>query len=52
TCYPYLLWYIYKQVLIKKDYISIRGARFLPAGHVALARGFLDGFVRGRRKAL
>ena len=47
--YIYLIIYIYKQTLIKKDYFSFKGLLFLIKGHIYFIKGFIDGFRKGKK---
>jgi GT2 family glycosyltransferase len=48
---PPALWYVYRQLLIKKDYLTPRGLAFVAYGHLPLVRGLLDGRKLGRQRA-
>lgn len=50
--YLYLIWYIYKQDLIKKDYLSLKGFLFLPRGHLYFIKGLLAGFKKGKKRVI
>ncbi len=50
--YLYLLLNIYIQLLIKKDYLSLKRLHFFIKGNYYFIRGFLAGFKKGREKSL
>jgi len=51
SVYPYLFWYVYKQVLTKKEYLkTIKGISFFLIGHLFFLKGLHDGFNRGAKR--
>ena len=50
--YFYLIWYIYKQVLVKKDYLNIKGLLFIFKGNLSFLKGFTHGYKKGRSASL
>ena len=47
--YIYLIWYVYKRVFFKKDYISLKGLVFITKGAFFFAKGLWDGFLKGSK---
>ena len=47
TFYPYLLWYVYRPVFFKKDYISLKGLLFILKGQYFFLKGLFDGYKKG-----
>ena len=50
--FPYLVWYVYKQVMIKRDYLTWAGMAFFIKGHLHLLRGLWAGYKDGRETRL
>ena len=50
--YLYLLIYIYIQLFIKREYFSFKGLFFFIRGNFFFIKGFLNGFKKGKEKAL
>jgi GT2 family glycosyltransferase len=47
TLYPYLFWYVYRPVFLKKDYVSPKGLMFILEGQYHFLKGFFDGYKKG-----
>lgn len=45
--YPLLIWYIYRPLFCKKDYLSLKGVGFIIRGQVLFLKGFINGFKKG-----
>lgn len=45
--YPILIWYIYRPLFCKKDYLSSKGTAFIIAGQFLFLKGFINGFNKG-----
>lgn len=48
--YIYLIFYLYKQVVIKKAYLSLRGLFFWPKINLLFIKGFVKGFKEGKNR--
>lgn len=45
--YPILIWYIYRPLFCKKDYLSLKGLGFILRGQPLFIKGFIDGYQKG-----